>query len=635
MRLMKNFLLCLLSLALLLLAGCSKGPLEATPPPQSLDGFQTEGELGGGGTLLDANLNAVHAAAEQNGDVRLTLAFIGGSRMSGGQTEREVANVPRYTVTLLPEPARLAVAFEQITYWDYLRDLDLGASAFLLGSFGAVFEGSKAFTLYVQLSGDAAYQVIENKTNIEILLRPIAAEPVEPEPTQTSAGNAIDVGAEEYAAADEGYYAVANAFQAYCAGTLPGNVGMTPVLAADRSTVLLISEKFTAKSKAEALRESILAKGAGLVPSDWHVQKLKNGELPAYDEAMDYMAAYEELPARIDGQARALTPLIPDGLFLAAMPDKQGMLYSKRVTRGTLGEAYEYEQLRVLNADGTSKPLLSFEFQTIESVKHSPDGRKLAVLERAAESAHLYVFDLDTKELLTDVTDMGFGDTVSAYVWDSTGGRLFSIGGSGEIAIHQYDFNVPAENKRHTVVDRKGVDEGSLAFFDGEVYFTEATMEGGGMIYRIKPEGGTRRSYIAGSAFGLSGDGRYMAYNAVEGGTEQFAVRDMQTGTLSTVTDEFSVYTFLWSMDGTALYYIENRLSGNAGEDAESTQLPNDAYPYRLWVYDMQTGESRAVADLPYASIAVSYRPNEVYLCYIDSATLGEVVRATYIINVG
>ena len=133
----KGIMILILSACFFLAAftGCAREASEGTPPPQSFEGFQTEGEATGGGTLLNANINAV-GAAEENGDVRLTLGFIGGSRMSGGTDEREVANVPRYAVTLLPQPTRLAVSFDSITYWDYLRDLDLSASEFLLGSFG-------------------------------------------------------------------------------------------------------------------------------------------------------------------------------------------------------------------------------------------------------------------------------------------------------------------------------------------------------------------------------------------------------------------------------------------------------------------------------------------------------------------
>ena len=637
MRFLKKGLSVSLILCLLLsaLAGCARETAEETPEANPIDGFETEGEVTGGGTLQNANLSSVQVT-EENGDVRLTLAFIGGSRISGGTDEREPANVPHFSVRMLPQPARLAVSFDSITYWDYLRGLDLSASDFPLGSFGTVFAGSEAFTLYFELSGDAAFQVEEKKTSIEILLRPIAAEETQPGPEVTPDA-AIDIVQDEHAAAGESYYVVANAYDAYCAGTLSRECGMTPVLAKDLQTVLLISGGFSASSEAESFRARILEQEPGAVPSDWNVVKLKNGELPAYDETMEYMAAYDQFPVRIDGEETALKPMIPDGLFLAATPERDGFLYSRQVTRTSLGETYEYQLLCVQSAAGVSKPLLSYEFQTIESVKYSPDGRKLAVLERAAESAHLYVFDTDTKELLTDLTDMGFGDTVSAYVWDSMGGRVFSIGGSGEIAIHQYDFNVPAENKRHTVVDRKGVDEGSLAFFDGELYFTETTLENGGMIYRIKPEGGTRRSFMEGSAFVLSNDGRYMAYSvsgddSAGGGEAHFGIRDMQSGALTTVTDEFSVYTFLWSYDGGTLYYIENRLSGSAGEGGDGSDASNDAYPYRLWAYDVAAGESRVIADLPYASIAVSNRAGEVYLCYTDPATMGDVVRATYAI---
>ena len=184
----KGIMILILSACFLLAActGCAREASEGTPPPQSFEGFQTEGEATGGGTLLNANINAV-GAAEENGDVRLTLGFIGGSRMSGGTDEREVANVPRYAVTLLPQPTRLAVSFDSITY------LDLSASGFLLGSFGTVFEGSEAFTLYFQLAGEAAFQVVEHETSIEILLRPIAAQAAEPEAQETPAADAIDI----------------------------------------------------------------------------------------------------------------------------------------------------------------------------------------------------------------------------------------------------------------------------------------------------------------------------------------------------------------------------------------------------------------------------------------------------------
>ncbi|MBE5785047.1 MAG: hypothetical protein E7330_04530 [Clostridiales bacterium] len=621
----------MLSLLLPLFSACGGEEAEPAPALQSLAGFETDAVLSGGGTLMNANLNSLRAEKAGESDIRITLSFIGGSRMSAGTDEREVRNVPAFTVSMLPEPARLVVSFESILYWDYLRDLDLGDLSFLRGSFGAAFEGSERFNLYIQLAGDAAYRVKEESDHIEILLRPIVETAV-PEAEAAPETETIDIIEDTFAPDGQAFYLVANAFSAFTEGVIGGDRGIDPVLSADLETPLLISKGFSDRSSADRLMADILNSAEGLIESDFRVELMEKGALPAYDESMEYEAAYDQQPIRIDGTPTALEPAIPDGLFLAVTPDKKGLLYTKRIREAALGETYEYEQLCVMR-DGETKPLLSFEFHTVESAVYSPDGRKLAVLERADESAHLYVFDLDTKELSTDLTEMGFGDTVSAYVWDSMGGRVFSIGGSGEIAVHQYDFNVPSENKRHTVVDRKGVDESSLAFFGGEVYFCESG-EGGAVIYRVKPEGGMRRSFAAGEAFAISPDGRYMAVSDTTGETASFSLLNMQDGSTVSVAEGIPVSTFFWAGDATRLYYIENRLSGSEGEAAEATETVNDAYPYRLWVYDVEKGVSHAALDLPYASIAAGADAKTVYLSYVDSATMGEAVRATYAVRV-
>ena len=636
MRSLRNTIAAVLILSFMLaaLSGCGKGEPQPTPVPQSLEGFETEAPLTGGGTLMNANLNSLRAEKAGVDDIRITLSFIGGSRMSAGTDEREVRNVPRFTVSMLEDPARLVVSFESILYWDYLRDLDLGGLEFLLGTFGAAFEGSERFNLYIQLADDAAYQVKEESDRIEILLRPIEEAPA-PEAEATPEVGAIDIVEDTAAPEGQAFYLVANAFSAYTEGLLPEGCGIAPVLSSDLETPLLISKGFGERSAAETLMADILSTNQGLIGSDFRVELMEKGTLPAYDEAMEYAAAYEQQPIRINGTPTALEPAIEDGLFLAVTPDKKGLLYTKRIRESSIGETYEYEQLCVMRGR-EAKPLLSFEFHTVESAAYSPDGRKLAVLERADEAAHLYVFDLDTKELLTDLTEMGLGDTVSAYVWDSMGGRIFSIGGSGEIAVHQYDFNVPSENKRHTVVDKKGVDESSLAFFGGEVYFCESG-EGGAVIYRIKPEGGKRRSFAEGEAFAISPDGRYMAASDTTGEQASFTLLNMQDGSESIIAEGMAVSTFFWAPDASRLFYIENRLSGSEGEATEETESAapvNDAYPYRLWVYDVREGKARQAADLPYVSVSAGADADTVYLSFTDSETMGEAVRATYAVNV-
>ena len=60
--------------------------------------------------------------------------------------------------------------------------------------------------------------------------------------------------------------------------------------------------------------------------------------------------------------------------------------------------------------------------------------------------------------MLTDLTDVGFGDSVSAYTWDDIGTTIYAVSGTDSMTIHQYDFDVPDESKRpfHSGKERRG-----------------------------------------------------------------------------------------------------------------------------------------------------------------------------------
>ena len=624
----------------LTLGGCKNGetvsPGEAT---QDLAGFSIEGSASGGGTVRNANLSLLEMR-DENGDTVVTLDFVSDSTLSGEGTQRDVVNPPKYKVYTLGKPFRLVIEFESLAYWDYERAFDPDSSELVQGVFNYSPAQGGVFRLYMQLARESAFMVTNEDSVVTVTLRPIRK--AAPTPQATGTGGAVDILEDEAAPAGFAYYVLANAYRDYCSGLIAARE-MTPVLASDGANILLISEAFATKNAAEALMQGILGREAGAVPANWEVVLLADGKLPSYSEEMDYLAAYDVASARQNGEPVKLDVAIPDGLFLAMTPGNDGLLYTRRVAEYEAGGgANEYELLYVLPVGGEARKLIDFEFQRIESVRYSPDGRKLAVLERSGESAHLYVFDVDSRDLLTDLSSMGFGDTVSAYCWDGMGGRIFSIGGAGEIAVNQYDFNVPSESKRYSAVDKKGVDETSLAFRDGEVYFCETTLERGAQMFRIKPEGGLRRLYLAADAFAFSQDERYLAYThnktdftsgtaAPEAGSA-FAVVDLQTGEVRGIEAEFSVFTFLWSADAKKLFYFENMLSGNAGEGegADAASPGGDPYPYRLWVYDMETGTSRVVADLTTTNIGMSASGALVYVCYTDAETLGDVVRATY-----
>ncbi len=630
-------------------------------------GFSLAGEsIEGGGSVTSPNVKSVEFG--ENGiDYSIALQFISGSRMSGGAEESAVASVPQYKISLLEAPARLVVELPGLAYWDYTRTLDMSGAGHILGCFqymttdtgdasgdgGAANADAvedteappfvSAARICFQLAEEVAFKAETSGDTLIITLRTL------PSSETAQNGDAEDV------LAGKQFYVMGDAYTDYCDGVIPQTIQAAPTYAANLNSVVLLAGPFANEGSADNALEEIISASPDMVASEWMVILLSDNELPPYDETTRYSVVYNSSVVRRDGAESALGVFIEDGYLLCVTHERDGYLYSKRMVDTGVGKtSYVYQQIYCMDTSGNSREFLSYEFDTIERAEYSPDGRKLAVLAREAESAHLYIFDMDTKELLTDLSNMGFGDMVSAFTWDDTGSAIYAVSGSSEIQVNEYDFLVPAQNKRYSIVDRNGVDEGCIAYCNGELYFVETDMDDGPVIYRIKPEGGVRKAFTTGSSFALSPNDRYMAVSVsssdfyvadAETSTIQpedtFSIYDMTSGEATVVTEDFAVYEYLWSWDSSKLYFFEDRLTGNAGEgesstdeDTAQTERGTDPYPYTLWVYDVETGEKYAVADLPYTSIMVSNRQNEVYLLYYDEETGGGVIRATYTINV-
>lgn len=613
---MKRFLSAVL-IACMLLGLCACSPKE-----DPFKGYTTEGDISGGVHLDHANARSV--SLWQEGDsTYIKLTFNVGSRMSGGGDEAPASTSPSYKVYALSYPSRLVVEFESLEYSDYEHDSFTPAGC-VVGSFLHRIEGEEKAAIYFQLAADAAFKAFSGGNQLEIEIKPM------PEPEQKK-------GKEQ-----QRFIATANAYRDYCGGRL-ADVAMTPSLDSSLQNLLLVSEVMDSDITAELFINETVASCPNAVREEWTVQPIQYGELPQYDASLGYMAAYSEAVVRIGDTAGAAQVYIPDGWYLTELPKRSGggSLYTRNTVISDMSSEYECETLWVMNKDGSAEEFLDYEFQTVESAAFSPDGRRLAVLERAAETTNLYIFDVETEELTANLTDMGFGDMVSVYTWDDLGTTLYSVSGTDMMLIHQYDFNVPTENKRHGVVEKNGADEGCIAYCDGSVYFVQGDMERGDVIYRVKCDGGVRKAFTEGSSFKLSPDNAHMAINAESGisasssASAKFRLYDMATGESTKITDDFGPQSFIWSNDGTRLYYFENRLSGDGGESSEETGVTvQDDYPYTLWMYDVASGESTEIGDFPTTSIYPGDSAGVLYFTYSDADTMGQRVKATYRIDV-
>lgn len=614
-----NRIIAALTALIIIMAAIAAAGCEAKEDPYI--GFCTDGELAGGAALQNANAKSVSLSAEGDG-VRIRIEFYVGSRMSGGSEEAEASTVPAYRVYRLGYPSRLAVEFEDLEYADFARG-ETQCAGCVEGVFLHRIKDEKRACVYFQLSADPAFKASASGSALEIEIKPVAeAEKKKKEKEKPK------------------YQVTANAYDDYCEGKLTAD-GLTPTLDADKRQVLLISGVMDSDIEAELFIKDIAAKNISAVEEEWTVIEAERHNPPRYDDTLIYKAAYSQNVLRgSDGKEEGAEVLIPDGWYLTQTPRRAGggALYTKRVKEKDASGDYTCERLYVKNGDGTAEEFMDYDFETIESAEFSPDGRKLALLERAAEATNLYIIDVEAEEVLTDLTDVGFGDSVSAYAWDDTGTTLYAVSGTDSMTIHQYDFDVPDESKRHSVVEKNGADEGSIAFADGRIYFVQGDMENGDMIYRVKCDGGVRRQFTYGSLFALSDDREYMAINAESGaaasgaGREKLRIYEMDSGRSIPVSNEFGAQEFVWSRDGSRLYYFENRLSGDE-ENAEETSSNNDEYPYTLWVYELAEGSSRRVADMPTTAIFPGDSPEILYFNFNDSDTMGEKIRAAYILD--
>ena len=647
--------LCLILALAFAASGCAQKNSQAQA---AAPGYYAAGEVAYGGNaqaIEDLNIKSLTLLKLQGDhtDTTLQFAFVTGSRMSGGEQEQSGCGVPAYSVYTLENPARLVIEFENLAHWDYRHGLELNNPLFI-GTFQHALADSSRMRIYIQLSLPVYFSAKAEGDTLTIALQPQEAK------EQTL------------------YYVTANAYEEYCAGTIPSECSVTPTLSADLQNTLLISKSFPTQEEADAFA----AKAKELCPSLpkelWRTVSLKTGQLPAYDSTLNYLKASSTPVVRLpDGTEKTVPVLVPDGLYLCSLPNNEGFLYSKET--GTDSES-SFQQLYKMKWDGQTSLATAFEFSAVEKAQYSPDGRKLAVLDRIEGSTHLYVFDADTYELLNDLSEMGFGGNTSTFLWNSLGNIIYAITGVNTIGLHQFDYSIPDEASRHSIVDADSVDEGNLGYCDGELYFANATMEGGSIINRIKPEGGVRKPFTPGSRFAISSDAKYIAIvdsNVSGGSGAVLKLYDTATGSTRALTSDFYPYDCIWSLDCTRLYYIESRISGGQTEEATSddTQTegsgaadatgsadssntaaaddtavddtagtddtstdntaaaPADPYPYTLWVYDIASGKSEKLLDLAAPDLFVGGRAELLYLNRYESDETGTLMRAAYLLD--
>ncbi|MGI6151374.1 MAG: hypothetical protein ACOYIR_05435 [Christensenellales bacterium] len=596
----------LAALFLVSLAACSSGAnrtpdISATPSPTPLPEAMYEVIASGGTNIPNSNCLSIDFVAE--GDVvTATMTFASGSERNGtSQTMAE--NVPQYRAYMTDTPQRFAVEFYELNYWDYDRTLDLGSAQDLLhGVFRQFQTNDDRFRIIFQLK--EGVQASVSASGGTLMVKFTSEE--------------IDRSAK--------WYATADALISFAEGTAEG-IGLFPTLCACGKTTL-ISRPFDSKEEAEAfaqsLPETVLSNlGQGGIG----VQALAGNSLPNWSTADANAKIYETAVAKFNGEPTVLPVVMDDGIYLCSSPDGSTAVFSRIVREeGADGDGESTEELWALDSEGRLSRLTEADFSSIIMAEYSPDGRKLAILERAEEICYLYVLNLDT-EKLTNISDFGLGKITTRFIWDLLGSEIYVMSGNDSLELMKYDFTITDESQRVTVVEDREIEEGSLAFYNGDLYFSNPDKEGTNKIFRIKPEGGMRAEVTEGDSFAISPDGRYMAilesFSMGEGDETQnntsIKIRSMTTGEETYLVRDRYVVNFEWGQSG-LLYYTEGTVT-DSFDEAE--------YGFTLYSYDMDSKKTTKYAEMVSPDFMTTPDPAVLFIpyYYADETTN---LRATY-----
>lgn len=594
---MKKRIIALICAAVMLFAasGCKpKGDdvdVEATGSPKPE--YQVISE--GGQEVQGINAKSLTITPKPDG-AKATISFVLGSEASNVD-EASAESVPKYKTYMTDHPKRFVVEFESLDYWVFDRTFEIDEeSPLFYDVFKVLNTRDERFYIVFQLRKDvtATVEAVKDTMTIDFTL---SAD--QPEGTA--------------------FYAISDATQPYNEGKISKPQSLFPTLSNDLNNVLLISKPFADEADAKKYVQQLIADNAELDEKNTFVGAVDGNELPGYGSSEDFEIVNSQTILRRNGEDETLPVMMPDGLYMCSTADGSKHLFTKQQRDD--GDDEPTQQLWTMDSAGKLKLLTEIEFADIAKAAFSPQGNKLALLERTADSSYLYIYDMETNTL-DNLGEEGLGNTTSTFIWDTLGTAIYAISGNENQQLLKFDFTVTDEDARLSAVDEQPIGEGDLGIYNGELYFANISSEDTEMIYKIKPEGGMRTEFAEGGSFRISPDGKNMAIlrsslNSAQTDDEttdttSLIIKNMATGEEKSIVDNSFIVTYDFSPDG-KLYYTQG-----ANADLDS---------YKLMCYDIAQSATAEIAEMVTSDFNTAPDPNYIYIPLINEELK---IHATY-----
>lgn len=563
---------------LLVLAACAE-----LPPPE-VQPTESEGMSGGAAELPEtANLREI-SVEMQGGMTVVHMHFINGSR-NAAMEESKLSEVPTYAVTQLYDPARIQIAL-RIGFADYASTGTVFADSVVDGIFGCPSPESGMQLLYLQLSAPVSVQSRAEGSVLTLELTPRSV------------------------AARTAWYVGLNAMSAFERGDIPDALGFAPTMCDGFANQILISRPLADEQEAEELKERALSEvGSSVSPDAFYVFSMRTDELPPY-ESMGSRAIASSLPViSREGEPENLPVLIEDGTWLTQT--EAGVIYYAVPYvpgEGSDAEDVVKQQLWMQSGTRSGSPVLSERFYDIRHAAVSYDGRYVGILDARAESQLLFVYDMQTGELM-NLGEEGFGDYTVSFLWMPNTDVIYAMSGTAtSMQLLKYDFNLAAGSPRVESVEERSGAEAAISYAGGRIYFADQIDM---TVYAVDLRSGQRQTLGSGIDCAISPDGRTLAVLQMRLLNDidmvfDLVLMDPATGAVTqTVQENTEVEAFMFAPDSDRLLYTTHA----AAEVSED-------YPFALFSY-VPGADPQLLCTSRTERIEVSPVPDLLYFIYV------------------
>ncbi len=532
---------------------------------------------GGGKGTENVNISTIGITSASEGEkqvVSVTLKFVNGGVLSES-TPLEAA--PKYKVSFLQNPLRLAVEIEGVEYWDYVvSGVPTDNTGLINGMFQSTLSGeAKKTVLYFNLSRNVKFKVAEGEGgSLTVALIP-----------------------DGDFSSEESYYLLCDGFYEYQQGTLP-SVDFTPALCDDYISVIMISKPYGNLSDAEKARDGLLT--GSLEGHQVRIAHLKQGQMPQYSENTNMAGLLSESVLSIDGAKTSLPLFFADARFLCWLPDDSGALFAK-TEEGV-------EKLYTADKVGTKHLLTPQSFSTIGKATFSKDGKTLAFVEYTEDTELVTIINVETGAIRV----LGSGETnplgkvVLDIALNDDGTKLFCLSGDQMYSLQEFDL---ATNESKMLV-LEAIVETELIYNNGYLYYCDVVDEWE-VIVRRNVETNEQQVLHKGSQFSLSKDGKTLAVITENYTTavRDLKVVDIETGAWETVLADIVTSEFFIAPGNNSVFFV--------------IETGDEEFYYQIMKYDIALRETSVMAQCINGVFFPSNKDNEVIISVIYSTEEG------------